>query len=133
MTDPLMLDPVDHKDLPRPADGSCYPRRVLRRRKLAVLADSSAAGARTPRSLRSGREADGSPHVNWGMHMFDERLAALVHHPALVSTSRQLLDDDFYVHQSRINMSRPTARSSHGIKTSAPITASTGCPTLAAS
>lgn len=51
-----------------------------------------------------GREADGSPHVNWGMHLFDERLAALVHHPALVSSSRQLLDDDFFVHQSRINM-----------------------------
>ena len=51
-----------------------------------------------------GREADGSPHVNWGMHLFDDRLAALVHHPALVSASRQLLDNDFFVHQSRINM-----------------------------
>jgi ectoine hydroxylase len=51
-----------------------------------------------------GREADGSPHVCWGMHLFDDRLAALVHHPALVEASRQLLGADFYVHQSRINM-----------------------------
>lgn len=51
-----------------------------------------------------GREADGSPHVCWGMHLFDVRLAALVHHPTLVEPSRQLLGSDFYVHQSRINM-----------------------------
>lgn len=51
-----------------------------------------------------GREADGSPHVCWGMHLFDERLAALVHHPTLVGASRALLGEDFYVHQSRINM-----------------------------
>lgn len=51
-----------------------------------------------------GREADGSPHVCWGMHLFDERLSALVHHPALVNPSQQLLDSDFFVHQSRINM-----------------------------
>ena len=51
-----------------------------------------------------GREADGSPHVCWGMHLFDERLAALVQHPRLVEPSRQLLGDDFFVHQSRINM-----------------------------
>ncbi len=51
-----------------------------------------------------GREADGSPHVCWGMHLFDDRLDALVHHPTLVETSRQLLDNDFFVHQSRINM-----------------------------
>jgi ectoine hydroxylase len=51
-----------------------------------------------------GREADGSPHVCWGMHLFDERLAALVHHPLLVTASRELLGDDFFVHQSRINM-----------------------------
>ncbi len=51
-----------------------------------------------------GREADGSPHVCWGMHLFDERLGALTHHPALVEPSRQLLDNDVYVHQSRINM-----------------------------
>lgn len=51
-----------------------------------------------------GREADGSPHVCWGMHLFDERLGALVRHPKLVGASRQLLDNDFFVHQSRINM-----------------------------
>lgn len=51
-----------------------------------------------------GREADGSPHVCWGMHLFDERLAALVRHPAVVHPSRELLASDFFVHQSRINM-----------------------------
>lgn len=51
-----------------------------------------------------GREADGSPHVCWGMHLFDRRLGALVHHPGLVHPSKQLLGSDFFVHQSRINM-----------------------------
>jgi len=51
-----------------------------------------------------GREADGSPHVCWGMHLFDERLGTLIRHPTLVAASRQLLGDDFFVHQSRINM-----------------------------
>jgi ectoine hydroxylase len=51
-----------------------------------------------------GREADGSPHVCWGMHLFDERLSVLARHPALIEPSRQLLGDDVYVHQSRINM-----------------------------
>lgn len=51
-----------------------------------------------------GREADGSPHVCWGMHLFDERLGTLTKHPALVEPSRQLLGSDIFVHQSRINM-----------------------------
>lgn len=51
-----------------------------------------------------GREADGSPHVCWGMHLFDDRLGTLVQHPALVHPSRELLGDDVFVHQSRINM-----------------------------
>ncbi len=51
-----------------------------------------------------GREADGSPHVCWGMHLFDERLGSLARHPALVEPSRQLLGNDIFVHQSRINM-----------------------------
>jgi ectoine hydroxylase len=51
-----------------------------------------------------GREADGSPHVCWGMHLFDERLGAVIHHPGLVEPSKQLLGNDIFVHQSRINM-----------------------------
>ncbi len=51
-----------------------------------------------------GREADGSPHVCWGMHLFDERLGTLVRHPAMVGPSRTLLGNDVFVHQSRINM-----------------------------
>ncbi len=51
-----------------------------------------------------GREADGSPHVCWGMHLFDDRLGTLTRHPSIVEPSRQLLDNDIFVHQSRINM-----------------------------
>lgn len=51
-----------------------------------------------------GREADGSPHVCWGMHLFDERLSTLTRHPGLVEPSRQLLGSEVFVHQSRINM-----------------------------
>ena len=51
-----------------------------------------------------GREADGSPHVSWGMHLFNERLALLCRHKNLVNPSRTLLNSDVYVHQSRINL-----------------------------
>ena len=51
-----------------------------------------------------GREADGSPHVCWGMHLFDDRLGTLIQHPAIVEPTQQLLGSDFFVHQSRINM-----------------------------
>ncbi len=50
------------------------------------------------------RESDGSPHVSWGMHLFDERLAALTRHPRLVDTAVDLLGSDVYIHQSRINL-----------------------------
>lgn len=51
-----------------------------------------------------GREDDGAPSICWGMHLFDERLAALTKHPAVVEPARQLLENDIFVHQSRINM-----------------------------
>ncbi|MEM7341703.1 MAG: phytanoyl-CoA dioxygenase family protein [Actinomycetota bacterium] len=51
-----------------------------------------------------GREANGDPHVCWGMHLFDDRLATLTRHPALVEPCTQLLGNEIYVHQSRINM-----------------------------
>lgn len=51
-----------------------------------------------------GREDNGAPSICWGMHLFDERLGALVQHPAIVEPARQLLDSDIFVHQSRINM-----------------------------
>lgn len=51
-----------------------------------------------------GREPDGSPHVCWGMHLFDERLGAVARHPDVIGPSRQLLGQDVFVHQSRINM-----------------------------
>ena len=49
------------------------------------------------------RERNGLPHVVYGMHQLDERLAALARHPALVGIARQLLGKDIYVHQSRVN------------------------------
>jgi len=49
------------------------------------------------------RERNGLPHVIYGMHMMDKRLAALAHHPRLVGVAEQLLGKQFYVHQSRVN------------------------------
>ena len=48
--------------------------------------------------------ADGSPHVSWGMHLFNEQLAVLCRHENLINPSRTLLDNEVYVHQSRINI-----------------------------
>ena len=31
------------------------------------------------------REDDGSPHVCWGMHLFDERFGALTRHPRMLA------------------------------------------------
>lgn len=51
-----------------------------------------------------GREDDGAPSICWGMHLFDERLGTLTRHPAIVNPAKQLLGNDIFVHQSRINM-----------------------------
>lgn len=50
------------------------------------------------------READGSPHVSWGMHLFDQRLADFTRHPTVVNTAKDLLNSDIFIHQSRINI-----------------------------
>ena len=101
MTEPLMLDPATIQTYHD--QGWVVIPDAFSAAEVAVLETAALHVLERP-GPEVGREADGSPHVNWGMHLFDERLAALVHHPALVSTSQQLLDDDFYVHQSRINM-----------------------------
>ena len=49
------------------------------------------------------RERNGLPHVIYGMHLMDKRLAALARHPKLVGIAEQLLGQHFYVHQSRVN------------------------------
>lgn len=49
------------------------------------------------------RERNGLPHVIYGMHMLDKRLAALARHPKLVGIAEQLLGKPIYVHQSRVN------------------------------
>ncbi|MFY9212270.1 MAG: phytanoyl-CoA dioxygenase family protein [Aestuariivita sp.] len=49
------------------------------------------------------READGSPHVVYGMHLLDKRFEALSRHPDLVAVAEQLLEKQVYVHQSRVN------------------------------
>ena len=71
--------------------------------EVAVLTEAALAVLERP-GPEIGREADGSPHVCWGMHLFDERLGALARHPALIEPSRRLLGHDVYVHQSRINL-----------------------------
>jgi ectoine hydroxylase len=50
------------------------------------------------------REDDGSPHVCWGMHLFDKRLGALPRHPKVLEPVEQLLGSKVFVHQSRINI-----------------------------
>jgi ectoine hydroxylase len=77
--------------------------RVFDRDEVGVLVDAAIEVMDRP-GPEVGREADGSPHVCWGMHLFDERLAALARHPRLIEPCRQLLGDDVFVHQSRINM-----------------------------
>ena len=71
--------------------------------EIAVLTEAALEVMQRP-GPEVGREADGSPHVCWGMHLFDERLGALARHPALIEPSVQLLGNDVFVHQSRINM-----------------------------
>jgi ectoine hydroxylase len=76
---------------------------VFDRDEVQVLVDAALEVMQRP-GPEVGREADGSPHVCWGMHLFDERLGLLSRHPAIVEPSRQLLGNDVFVHQSRINM-----------------------------
>lgn len=74
--------------------------------ELGVLARAACVVLERP-GPEVGREADGAPSICWGMHLFDERLAALTRHPALLQPARQLLDNEVFVHQSRINMKQP--------------------------
>lgn len=71
--------------------------------EVALLADAATEVLERP-GPEVGREADGSPAICWGMHLFDERLGRLTQHPAVVEPARQLLDSEIFVHQSRINM-----------------------------
>jgi ectoine hydroxylase len=50
------------------------------------------------------REPNGAPSVVYGMHLLDDRFAALAHHPAIVNPAKELLDSDIFVHQSRVNV-----------------------------
>lgn len=50
------------------------------------------------------REPDGAPHVIYGMHLLDDRLAMLPRHPAMLSAAEQLLGSEVFVHQSRVNV-----------------------------
>lgn len=50
------------------------------------------------------READGRPHVVYGMHRLDDRLAALARHPRIVAIAQALIGKPIYVHQSRVNV-----------------------------
>jgi len=50
------------------------------------------------------REPGGAPHVVYGMHLLDDRMSALAHHPNIVETSEALLGSQVFVHQSRVNV-----------------------------
>ena len=76
---------------------------VFRPDELAVLEDAALEVVQRP-GPEVAREADGSPHVCWGMHLFDRRLLTLSRHPRLVAAAEQLLGNKIFVHQSRINV-----------------------------
>jgi ectoine hydroxylase len=50
------------------------------------------------------REPDGRPHVVYGMHLWDPRFGALARHPKILPAVEQLLGQQAYVHQSRVNV-----------------------------
>lgn len=76
---------------------------VFSAEEVAVLGDAAVEVLDRP-GPEVGREDDGSPSICWGMHLFDERLNVLTKHPAVVEPAKQLLENDIFVHQSRINM-----------------------------
>lgn len=49
------------------------------------------------------READGSPHVVYGVHLWDDRFKALARHPKVLGPAEQLLGKQIFIHQSRCN------------------------------
>ena len=93
-----------------PADAAAYERKgwvvvpdVLTRPEISVL-EAAAFEVLERSGPEVAREADGRPHVCWGMHLFDERLRTLTRHPRIVGPSEQLLGNRIFVHQSRINI-----------------------------
>ena len=76
---------------------------VFSAQEVSVLGDAALEVLDRP-GPEVGREADGAPAICWGMHLFSDRLQSLTRHPALVQPAKQLLGDDIFVHQSRINM-----------------------------
>lgn len=51
-------------------------------------------------------DGSGAPHVVYGMHLLDDRMAALIRHPTLVDAVEKVLGKKFFVHQSRVNIKR---------------------------
>ncbi len=76
---------------------------VLSAAERGVLEDAMANVLARP-GPEVAREADGAPHVCWGMHLFDERFGALTRHPKLLGPAEQLLGNQVFVHQSRVNV-----------------------------
>ncbi|PJI40336.1 phytanoyl-CoA dioxygenase family protein [Ferrovibrio sp.] len=52
----------------------------------------------------AGDRQEGHTEVFYGLHLKDERFKSLVRHPALVEPTRQLLENDIYVMNSRVNL-----------------------------
>jgi ectoine hydroxylase len=50
------------------------------------------------------KDGSGAPHVVYGMHLLDDRMAMLVRHPELVAAVERTLGKQFFVHQSRVNI-----------------------------
>ena len=79
----------------------CVPA-LLNSHEVDVLnsATNRVTGMDGPQVMR-GR--NGLPHVIYGMHLLDSRLATLARHPKLLGICEQLMGKQVYVHQSRVN------------------------------
>ena len=71
---------------------------VFSRKEINVLEKTSYDVLKRP-GPEVAREDDGTPHVCWGMHLFDERFKILTQHPKLLRPVEQLLESKVFVHQ----------------------------------
>lgn len=76
---------------------------LLDETEVSVLSDAVEALARHD-GPEVALDNNGAPHVVYGMHLLNDRMAALVRHPVLVAAVEQILGKQFFVHQSRVNI-----------------------------
>ena len=75
---------------------------LFSRAEVAVLEDGMAQVLKRD-GPEVARERDGTVHLVYGVHLFDDRLFALSRHPRIVEPCRKLTGGEVFVHQSRVN------------------------------